>query len=87
MEFKETIYIVHEDTAFEYFLSGRYDVGLFYVEEKNFNGIKDFMKFCSECCENFIDENIFFDEKIANRVALQQTIKKLNNVWAKEERE
>lgn len=85
MDFEKTIYIIYEDTAYKYFLSGRYDVGVFYVEEKSFNNIRDFMKFCSECCADFIDEGIFFDEKIANRVALELTIKKLKNVWAKED--
>ena len=85
MTFEKTIYIIHEDTDFTWFPFGRFDIGEFYVEEKDFDDLKDFMIFCSDCCENFINENIFFDIKIANKVALERTINKFQNVLVKGE--
>ena len=59
------IYIIRKKTNYQDLGHWRIDVGLHYVEEKNFDTLKEYVLFGAECCKNFIEEDVFFDDKIS----------------------
>ena len=58
------IYIIYKDTNYQDFGNKRIDIGLYYIEEKNITNSKDIALFGSECCKEFLEEYVFFDDKI-----------------------
>ena len=59
------VYIVRKKTNYQDLGRKRIDVGLNYVEEKNINTPKEYALFGTVCCERFIEEDVFFDDKIS----------------------
>ena len=58
------IYIIYKDTNYQDFGNKRIDIGLYYIEEKNITNSKDIALFGSGCCKEFLEEDVFFDDKI-----------------------
>lgn len=58
------IYIIRKKTNYQDFGHQRINVGLYYVEEKSFDTPKEYALFGSKCCEKFIEEDVFFDDKV-----------------------
>ena len=58
------IYIIYKNTDYQDLGNKRIDVGLYYVGEKNFDTLKEYMLFGANCCERFIEEDVFFDDKV-----------------------
>ena len=57
------LYIIHKKTNYQDLGHQRIDVGLYYVDEKNIDSPKEYALFGTECCESFLEENVFFDDK------------------------
>lgn len=58
------VYIIRKKTNYQDLGHKRIDVGLNYVEEKYIDSPKEYALFGAECCKRFIEENVFFDDKI-----------------------
>ena len=58
------IYIIRKKTNYQDLGHKRIDVGLNYVEEKYIDSPKEYALFGAECCKRFIEEDVFFDDKI-----------------------
>ena len=58
------IYIIRKKTNYQDFGHQRINVGLYYVEEQSFDTPKEYALFGSKCCEKFIEEDVFFDDKV-----------------------
>lgn len=58
------IYIIRKKTNYQDLGRKRIDVGLNYVEEKNIDTPKEYALFGAERCKKFIEENVFFDDKV-----------------------
>ena len=58
------IYIIRKKINYQDFGNKRIDTGLNYVEEKNIDTPKEYALFGSKCCEKFIEEDVFFDDKV-----------------------
>lgn len=59
------VYIIRKNTNYQDIGHKRTDVGLYYVEEKNIDTPKEYVLFGTKCCERFIEEDVFFDDKIS----------------------
>lgn len=57
------VYIIHKKTNYQDFGRKRIDVGLNYVEEKNIGTPKEYALFGVECRKEFIEKDVFFDDK------------------------
>ena len=58
------IYIIRKKINYQDFGNKRIDTGLNYVEEKNIDTPKEYALFGAECCKGFIEEDVFFDDKV-----------------------
>ena len=58
------VYIIRKKTNYQNLGHKRIDVGLNYVEEKYIYSPKEYALFGAECCKRFIEEDVFFDDKI-----------------------
>ena len=58
------IYIIRKKINYQDFGNKRIDTGLNYVEEKNIDTPKEYALFGSGCCESFLEEDVFFDDKV-----------------------
>lgn len=58
------IYIIRKKTNYQDLGHERIDVGLNYVEEKNIDTPKEYALFGADCCKGFIEEDVFFDDKV-----------------------
>ena len=58
------IYIIRKKTNYQDLGRKRIDVGLNYVEEKNIDTPKEYALFGAERCKKFIEEDVFFDDKV-----------------------
>ena len=57
------VYIIHKNTNYQDILNQRIDIGLYYVEGKDIKDPKDYVLFGTECCKEFVEEDVFFDDK------------------------
>lgn len=58
------VYIIRKKTNYQDLGHKRIDVGLNYVEEKYIDSPKEYALFGAECYKRFIEEDVFFDDKI-----------------------
>lgn len=58
------VYIIHKKTNYQDIGHQRIDVGLYYVDEKNIDTPKEYVLFGTECCKKFVEEDVFFDDKV-----------------------
>lgn len=72
------VYIIHKDIRYRDILDQRIDVGLYYVEEKDINNPKDYVLFGTECCKEFVEEEVFFDSKEAHEECFKRNQKLLD---------
>ena len=80
----DAFYYIYERTCYKNFSNGiREDVGEFYVETKYVHSLKETLKAGANMCEEFINNNVYENEYEANKVALERTVKKLNEVMHK----
>ena len=80
----DAFYCVYEDTCYKNFSNVmREDIGIFYVKTTYVHSLKEALKAGTKMCEDFINEDVYEDEYEANKVALERTIKKLNEVKRK----
>ena len=71
------IYIIYKNTDYQDLGNKRIDVGLYYVEEMNFDTPKECMLFGANCCERFIEEDVFLDDKIGAYIECAKRNKKI----------
>lgn len=71
------IYILLKYTNYQDFGNKRIDLGLYYVEEKYIDNPKDIALFASEYCKEFLEENVFFDDKVG---AYTECLKRNNEI-------
>ena len=57
------VYIIRKKTNYQDLGHKRIDVGLNYVEEKHIDTPKEYALFGVNCCERFIDADVFFADK------------------------
>ena len=79
------VYIIYKNTDYQDLGNKRIDVGLYYVEEKSLDTPKDCVLFGTNCCEKFIEEDVFFDDKVGAYIECAKRNKKiidsfLNNI-------
>lgn len=55
------VYIIHKDIWYQDVLNQRIDIGLYYVEQKDIKDPKDYVLFGTECCKEFVEEDVFFN--------------------------
>ena len=58
------IYIIRKKINYQDFGNKRINTGLNYVEEKNIDTPKEYVLFGTECCKKFLEEDVFFDDKV-----------------------
>ena len=58
------VYIIRKKTNYQDLGNNRIDVGLNYIEERNIDTPKEYALFGAECCKGFIEEDVFFDDKV-----------------------
>ena len=71
------IYILLKDTNYQDFGNKRVDLGLYYVTENCIDNPKDIALFASEYCKEFLEENVFFDDKAG---AYTECLKRNNEI-------
>lgn len=57
------VYIIRKETNYQDLRNKRIDVGLNYVEEKNIDTPKEYALFGAECCKEFLEKHVFFDNQ------------------------
>lgn len=71
------VYIIYKDTDYQDLEHQRIDVGLYYVEEKSIDTPKDCALFGAKCCERFIEENVFFEDKVGAYIECAERNKRI----------
>ena len=59
------VYIIRKKTNYQDLGNNRIDVGLNYIEERNIDTPKEHALFGAQCCEKFLNEDVFFDDKVS----------------------
>ena len=78
------VYIIHKKTNYQDLGRKRIDVGLNYVEEKYIDTPKEYALFGAECCKGFIEENVFFDDKVGAYIECAKRNKEIIDVFLKD---
>lgn len=78
------VYIIYKNTDYQDLGNKRIDVGLYYVEEKRLNTPKDYVLFGTTCCERFIEEDVFFDDKVGAYIECAKRNKKIIDSFLKD---
>ena len=86
------IYIIRKKINYQDFGNKRINTGLNYVEEKNIDTPKEYVLFGTECCKKFLEEDVFFDDKVGayiecarrNMEIIDSFLKDLQEDWLKE---
>lgn len=71
------VYIIYKNTDYQDLGHQRIDVGLYYVEEKRLDTPKECALFGTNCCEMFIEEDVFFDDKVGAYIECAERNKKI----------
>lgn len=71
------VYIIYKNTDYQDLGHQRIDVGLYYVEEKSVDTPKECVLFGTKCCERFIEEDVFFDDKVGAYIECAERNKKI----------
>ena len=69
--------IIYKNTDYQDLGNKRIDVGLYYIEERSLNTPKECMLFGAKCCERFIEEGVFFDDKVGAYIECAKRNKKI----------
>ena len=73
------VYIIRKKTNYQDLGHKRIDVGLNYVEEKYIDSPKEYALFGAEYGERFLEEDVFFDDKIGAYTECAKRNKELIN--------
>ena len=73
------IYIIRKKTNYQDLGNNRIDVGLNYIEERNIDTPKEYALFGAQCCERFLNEDVFFNDKVGAYIECTKRNKELIN--------
>ena len=71
------IYIIRKKTNYQDLGNNRIDVGLNYIEERNIDTPKEYALFGAQCCERFLNEDVFFNDKVGAYIECTKRNKEL----------
>ena len=77
------IYIIRKKTNYQDLGNKRIDTGLNYVEEKNIDTPKEYALFGAQCCERFLNEDVFFNDKVGAYIECAKRNKELIDSFLK----
>ena len=77
------IYIIRRKTNYQDLGNKRIDTGLNYVEEKNIDTPKEYALFGAQCCERFLNEDVFFNDKVGAYIECAKRNKELIDSFLK----
>ena len=77
------VYIIYKNTDYQDLGNKRIDVGLNYVEEKNIDTPKEYALFGAQCCERFLNEDVFFNDKVGAYIECAKRNKELIDSFLK----
>ena len=77
------VYIIRKKTNYQDLGNKRIDTGLNYVEEKNIDTPKEYALFGSGCCERFLEEDVFFNDKVCAYIECAKRNKELIDSFLK----
>ena len=73
----QMIYVILKGTNYHDIGNKRIDLGLYYVTENYISNPKDIALFTSECCKEFLEEDVFFNDQIG---AYTECLKRNNEI-------
>ena len=73
------VYIIRQKTNWQDLGHQRINVGLYYVDEKSIDTPKEYALFGAGCCERFLEEDVFFDDKVGAYTECARRNKELIN--------
>ena len=71
------VYIIRKKTNYQDLGNNRIDVGLNYIEERNIDTPKEYALFGAQCCERFLNEDVFFNDKVGAYIECAKRNKKI----------
>ena len=77
------IYIIRKKTNYQDLGNNRIDVGLNYIEERNIDTPKEYALFGAQCCERFLNEDVFFNDKVGAYIECAKRNKELIDSFLK----
>lgn len=77
------IYIIRKKINYQDFGNKRINTGLNYVEEKNIDTPKEYALFGAQCCERFLNEDVFFNDKVGAYIECAKRNKELIDSFLK----
>ena len=77
------VYIIRKKTNYQDLENKRIDTGLNYVEEKNIDTPKEYALFGAQCCERFLNEDVFFNDKVGAYIECAKRNKELIDSFLK----
>ena len=77
------IYIIRKKTNYQDFGRKRIDVGLNYIEERTIDTPKEYDLFGAQCCEKFLNEDVFFNDKVGAYIECAKRNKELIDSFLK----
>lgn len=77
------IYIIRKMTNYQDLGNNRIDVGLNYIEERNIDTPIEYALFGAQCCERFLNEDVFFNDKVGAYIECAKRNKKLIDSFLK----
>ena len=78
------VYIIRKKTNYQDLGNKRIDVGLNYVEERYIDTPKEYALFGAECCKKFLEEDVFFDDKVGAYIECAKRNKEIIDVFLKD---
>ena len=78
------VYIIHKKTNYQDLGRKRIDVGLNYVEENHIDTPKEYALFGAKCCKGFIEEDVFFDNKVGAYIECAKRNKEIIDSFLKD---
>ena len=77
------VYIIRKKTNYQDLGNNRIDVGLNYIEERNIDTPKEYALFGAQCCERFLNEDVFFNDKVGAYIECAKRNKELIDSFLK----
>ena len=77
------VYIIRKKTNYQDLGNNRIDVGLNYIEEGNIDTPKEYALFGATCCERFLNEDVFFNDKVGAYIECVKRNKELIDSFLK----
>ena len=77
------VYIIRKKTNYQDLGNNRIDVGLNYIEVRNIDTPKEYALFGAQCCEKFLNEDVFFNDKVGAYIECAKRNKELIDSFLK----